>query len=69
MAGANLTVTKIDCPSPAITCTLDPVQPGKRYLVKIQPASTAQPQSVVLSVVTDYPPDAPKRYPIFVRIK
>jgi hypothetical protein len=54
---------------PSITAKLEPINPGESYKVTITPTATNAKQSVEISVDTDYPPDAPRTYLIYARIK
>jgi hypothetical protein len=68
-SAVNLTITKVTSPTAAILATLETVEPGKHYLVKVAPVTTTERQSAALTVSTDYPPDAPKSYTVYARVK
>ncbi len=66
---AKLTVKDVQSPTPDIKATLEAMESPRSYKVTITPADTAQKRSVVLKVLTDFPPDAPKTYTIYARVK
>jgi hypothetical protein len=65
----NVSVTGVKSNHPSIAAVLVSVEKGRRYLVKIRPLSTTEKVSAQLTVQSDFPPDAPKNYVIFARVK
>ena len=55
--------------NPRITATLETVKPGEQYLVSIKPVDTTQKETAEITVLTDFPPEAPKSYIIHARVK
>ena len=62
-------VKSVTSSNPRLGATLQTVQPGAQYLVAVRPVDTAQKESAEISVLTDFPPDAPRTYVIHARVK
>lgn len=67
--GQRVTVKSVTSSDPRVTASIQPVRPGEEYLVNVKPTDTAGKVAAELSVATDFPPDAPRSYRIFARIK
>ena len=67
--GQTVRVRGVSSPDPNFSAKLETVKDGATYLVHVKPASTSGKASVELSIETDYPPEAPRSYRAFVRIK
>jgi len=65
----RIVITAVKSNNPQISSTLETIEAGQRYRLKIRPASTEQKESAQFIIETDFPPDAPKSYTIFARIK
>ena len=62
-------VKAVTSTNPRIAVRLETVAPGQRYDLHIQPQSTAEKEVAEIRVETDFPPDAPRSYLIYARIK
>jgi hypothetical protein len=67
--GQTIRVRGVSSPDPKFSAKLETVKDGATYLVRVKPVSTAEKASAELSIQTDYPPEAPRSYRAFVRIK
>jgi hypothetical protein len=67
--GQSIRVRGVSSPDPKFSARLETVKAGETYLVHVKPASTAEKAGAELSIETDYPPEAPRTYRAFVRIK
>jgi Protein of unknown function (DUF1573) len=65
----NMTVTGVKSSNPRVSATLVTLKPGEKYSVKVKPADTAQKEAAELTVQTNFPPDAPRSYTVFARVK
>jgi Protein of unknown function (DUF1573) len=67
--GVPLKIRSVTSSSPRVTAELDPKTNGSDFNVTVAPVDTAAKLSTVVTIQTDYPPDAPKSYPVHVRVK
>lgn len=67
--GHSVAVKSVRSSNPRIEASVDTVRDGEEYVIAIKPADTSTKESAELTVVTDFPPDAPRDYRIFARIK
>jgi uncharacterized protein DUF1573 len=67
--GIPVKIRSISSSSPRISARLDPKADGSDYTVTVAPVDTAEKLSTTVMIETDYPPDAPKSYPVHVRVK
>ena len=67
--GGKVKITSVTSSNPRVAATLLPVKEGEKYAVSIQPADTAHRELAEVIVHTNYPPEAPKAYTIYVRVK
>ncbi len=67
--GVPLKIRSVTSSSPRINAEHHPKTDASDYTVTVAPVDTAQKLSTVVTIETDYPPDAPKSYPVHVRIK
>ena len=45
------------------------IKAGEQYAVAVQPADTVQKESAEISMLTDFPADAPRTYILHARVK
>lgn len=67
--GQVVHVTRVTSPNPRFAVQLETVTEGAQYRVLIAPTSTVEKDKAEITVQTDYPPDAPRAYTIYARIK
>lgn len=67
--GQKVSVKGVTSSDPRVVATVEAVKPGEEYLVKVKPKDTDGKLAAELTVATDFPPDAPRSYRIFARIK
>jgi hypothetical protein len=67
--GQKVGVKSVTSSSPRVNASVQTVNVGQEYLVSVKPADTAAKETAELTVATDFPPDAPRSYRIFARIK
>ena len=67
--GSPLKIVSVQSSNPRLPATLRAASEGGAPSIAVQPASTARQETAQISVVTDYPPDAPKTYILHARIK
>jgi hypothetical protein len=67
--GQVIKVRGVSSSDAKFSAKLETVKEGSSYLVHVKPVSTAEKASVELSIDTDYPPEAPRSYRAFVRVK
>jgi len=65
----RINITAVASTNPRIAASLSTIKPGEKYAVNVAPADTAREEFAQVFVQTDYPPEGPKAYTIFVRIK
>jgi len=62
-------IKSVTSSNPRLVATLVPTKPGDIYVVNVVPVDTTQKETAEISVLTDFPPDAPRTYTIHARIK
>ena len=67
--GVPLKIRSVSSSSPRVTAELQPKADAFDYTVTVAPVDTAEKLSTIVMIETDYPPDAPKSYPVHVRVK
>jgi hypothetical protein len=67
--GQKVAVKSVTSSDKRVSATVSAVKPGEEYLVNVKPADTSAKLAAELTVATDFPPDAPRSYRIFARIK
>ena len=67
--GRQVRVKSITSSNPKIAAKLETLAAGSSYAILIRPADTASKESAEITVETDFPTDAPRRYVIYARIK
>jgi hypothetical protein len=67
--GMPVRVKSVSSSNPRLRATLQTTKPGEQYAVSVKPADTTQRETAELTVQTDYPPDAPRAFTIYARIK
>lgn len=55
--------------NPRLVASCQTVKPGMEYTVSVKPADTTQKETGEITVLTDFPADAPRSYTIHARIK
>jgi hypothetical protein len=54
---------------PIVKLELHEIRPGKEVEITVMPTDTNQPESAVLSIQTDYPPENPETHYAYARVK
>jgi hypothetical protein len=67
--GVPLKIRSVSSSSPRVTAELHPNAEAFDYTVTVAPTDTAEKLSTIVMIETDYPPDAPKSYPVHVHVK
>ena len=67
--GQKVTVKNVTSSNPRVTAKIETVSAGKEYVVSVKPTDTSAKEAAELTVTTDFPPDAPRSYRIFARVK
>jgi Protein of unknown function (DUF1573) len=67
--GVPLKIRSVSSSSPRVTAELHSKTDAFDYTVTVAPVDTAETLSTIVMIETDYPPDAPKSYPVHVRVK
>lgn len=62
-------IVSVQADNPAIKLEIHEVRSGKEIEVRVTPATTAEPQDIVLSIRTDYPPENPETHYAYARVK
>jgi hypothetical protein len=62
-------IVSVQADNPAVKLELRDVRPGKEVEVTVTPPSTSKPESTVLSIRTDYPPENPETHYAYARVK
>ena len=65
----RINVTAVASSNPRVFATLSTIKPGEKYSVSVTPTDTAREEFAQVFVQTDFPPEGPKAYTIFVRVK
>lgn len=67
--GQSVEVKGVTSSNPRLSAKVETVAAGREYLVRVKPADTTAKEAAELTVATNFPPDAPRSYRIFARIK
>ena len=67
--GHKVKVKSVTSSNPRVETQLKTAKDGERYTLLVTPAGTERKESAELKVETDFPPDEPRTYSIYVRIK
>jgi len=67
--GVPLKIRSVSSSSPRVSAELHPKADASDYTMTVAPVDTAEKLSTVVTIETNYPPDAPKSYPVQVRVK
>jgi hypothetical protein len=62
-------IKKVTSSNPHFVASLEPLKEGEKYAVNVKPTTTAAKESAEITVVTDFPPAAPRTYKIQARVK
>ena len=68
-AGQPVRIKSVVSSNPRLPAKLVAIKAGEQYEVSVTPADTAQKESAEVSVLTDFPMDAPRTYILHARIK
>jgi hypothetical protein len=68
-ADQHVRIKSVTSSNPRLPAKLVTTKAGEQYTITIQPTDTAQKESAEISVLTDFPPDAPHTYVIQARVK
>ena len=68
-ADQHVRIRSVVSSNPRLPAKLETVKVGEQYVVSVKPADTAQKESAEISVLTDFPADAPRTYVIHARVK
>lgn len=68
-AAQRVRIKSVTSSNPRLPAKLETIKTGEQYAIIVQPADTAQKESAEISVLTDFPPDAPHTYTIHARVK
>lgn len=67
--GKKVEIKSVTSSNPRLSATVETVKAGQEYVVSVTPKDTTAKESAELTVATNFPPDAPRSYRIFARIK
>jgi hypothetical protein len=67
--GRPVRVKSVTSTNPRIAARLETKAPGQHYALAITPADTTEREVAEIRVQTDFPPDQPRSYLIYARIK
>ena len=62
-------VKSVSSTNPRVTASLQTVKAGEQYLISVKPADTTAREAAEIKVETDFPPDSPRIYTIYARVK
>lgn len=62
-------VKSVSSTNPRLAASLQTVKAGEQYVVSVKPADTTAREAAEIKVETDFPPDAPRTYTIYARVK
>jgi hypothetical protein len=68
-AEQHVRIKSVTSSNPRVVPKLETIKAGEQYAISVKPADTAQKESAEISVLTDFPPDAPRTYVIQARVK
>jgi hypothetical protein len=66
---AGVKITAVKSSNARFAATLTTAKPGEEYLVQVKPAATSKKDAAEIIVETNSPPDAPRSYRVFARIR
>lgn len=67
--GQKVGVKEVTSSNPRVSAKIETVSAGREYVLRVKPADTTAKEAAELTVTTDFPPDAPRSYRIYARIK
>ncbi len=67
--GQPVRIKSVVSSNPRVAAKLETIKAGQQYVVSVTPADTAQKESAEISLLTDFPADAPRTYVIHARVK
>lgn len=68
-ASQPVKIKSVTSSNPRLAATLQTIKAGAEYAVSVKPTDTTEKASAEISVLTDFPSDAPHTYVIHARIK
>ena len=68
-ADQHVRIKSVVSSNPRVVAKLETIKAGEQYVVSVTPADTTQKESAEISVLTDFPADAPRAYTIHARVK
>ena len=68
-ADQHVRIKSVVSSNPRVAAKLETIKSGEQYVVSVKPADTAQKESAEISVLTDFPADAPRTYILHARVK
>ena len=68
-AAQHVRIKSVASSNPRLPAKLEIIKIGEQYVVSVTPADTAQKESAEISVLTDFPADAPRTYILHARVK
>jgi len=68
-AARPVRVKAVTSTNPRISAKLNTTATGQRYSLTVQPQDTTSKEVAEIRVQTDFPPDAPRSYLIYARVK
>ena len=68
-AGQHVRIKSVASSNPRLPAKLETIKIGEQYAVSVTPADTTQKESAEISVLTDFPADAPRTYILHARVK
>jgi hypothetical protein len=68
-AAQPVRIKRVASSNPRLAAKLETIKAGEQYSVSVTPADTTQKESGEISVLTDFPADAPRTYTLQVRVK
>lgn len=66
---AKVGVKSVTSSNPRVSAKIETVNAGKEYVLSVKPTDTSTKEAAELTVTTDFPPDAPRSYRIYARVK
>ena len=67
--GQHVRIKGVTSSNPRLPAKLETIKTGEQYVVSVQPSDTVQKESAEISVLTDFPADAPRTYILQARVK
>lgn len=68
-AAQHVRIKSVVSSNPRLPAKLETIKAGEQYVVSVTPADTVQKESAEISVLTDFPADAPRTYILHARVK